>query len=347
MPVRIVEKDDQDVLNLCTKYLSRAGDPSASSEAWRFPVIDVFRGSPLDPNDPDNEVVFIYKAAPGTTTQIGVLGSFATLYEAVPLKPVRFLGEDTGYFGLSVAVPKGQTHIYQYVVNGTLTLDPINPQRVVLENGKTWSRFFTDSYLQPMVLELWELKLLYRLTEQILPFRVAEAESFLQQFYNYLDRQDKDASKVYRLDDSVGEVNAIDKLLAREERHRLNDYHVCLKQIDTVLRKRNPYMEPSELSKEFFNDLYNSLANDPSNPANRIDGWDYGAYANPSFFLYILRRHAVTGAFAHPKYAGNVGAAGWAYLSEKYFEVKDGQRSTLFDWRAALEKPLGTNEDYL
>ena len=343
MPVRIVEKDDQDLLNLCTQYLSRAGDPSASAEAWRFPVIDVFRGSPFDPNDPDNEVVFIYKAAPGTTRQVGVLGSFATLYEAVPLKPVRFLGEGTGYFGLSVAVPKGQAHIYQYVVDGKLTLDPINPQRVVLENGKTWSRFFTDSYLQPMILELWELKLLYRLTEQILPFRVAEAELFLQQFYNYLDRQDKDASKVYRLDDSVGEVNAIDKLLAREERHRLNDYHVCLKQIDTVLRKRNPDMEPSELSKEFFNDLYNDLAN----PANRIDGWDYGACANPPFFLFILRRHAVTGAFSHPKYAGNVGAAGWAYLSEKYVEVKDGQRSTLFDWRAALEKPLGTNEDYL
>ncbi len=214
MPVRIVERDDLSVLNLCTKNLNRAGDPSASAEAWRFPVIDVFRGAPFDPTDPDNEVVFIYKAAPGSNAQVGVLGSFATLYESIPLRPVQFLGEDTGYFALSVAVPKGQTHIYQYVVDGALTIDPINPQRIVLENGKTWSRFFTDSYLQPMVLELWELKLLYRLTEQILPFRVAEVDLFLQQFYNYLDRQDKDASKVYRLDESVGEVNAIDKLLA-------------------------------------------------------------------------------------------------------------------------------------
>ncbi len=344
MPVRVVEKDDQDILNLCTKYLSRAGDPLTSAEAWRFPVIDVFRGSPFDPSDPDNEVVFIYKARPGAVAQVGVLGTFATLYEAVPLKPVRFLGEDTGYFAVSVAVPKGQTHIYQYVVDGALTLDPINPQRVVLENGKTWSRFFTDSYLQPMILELWELKLLYRITEQILPFRLAEAELFLQQFYNYLDRQDKDASMVYRLDESVGEVNAIDKLLAREESHRLNDYRLCLKQIDAVLRKRDPYVEPSELSKEYFNDLYDDMAKDPSNPANRIDGWDYGQYANPPFFLYILRRHAVTAAFAHPKYAGNVGAAGWAYLSEKY---KDDGGRTLFDWRSALEKPLGTNADYL
>jgi len=347
MPARIVAKDDQDILNLCARYLSRAGDPSASSEAWRFPVIDVFRGSPLDPSDPDNEVVFVYKTAAGTTPQVGVLGTFATLYEAIPLKPVRFLGEDTGYFGLSVAVPKGQMHIYQYVVDGKLTLDPINPQRIVLENGKTWSRFFTDCYLQPVVLELWELKLLYRVTEQILPFRTSEAESFLQQFYNYLDREDKDASKVYRLDDSVGEVNAIDNLLAREEQHRLNDYHICLKQIDSVLRKRNPYVEPSELSKEYFDDLYDAMSRDSSDPSNRIDGWDYGAYQDPPFFLNILRRHAVTGAFAHPKYGGNVGAAGWAYLSDRYFQLKNGQRSTLFDWRAALEKPLGTNEDYL
>jgi hypothetical protein len=346
MAARIVERDDQEILNYCTKYLSRAGDPSSSAETWRFPIIDVFRSNPTDPNDSDNEVVFVYKAAPGTIAQVSVLGSFATLYEAIPLAPVRFLGEETGYFGLTVAVPKGQTHIYQYVVDGKLTLDPINPQRVVLENGKTWSRFFTDNYLQPLILELWELKLLYRLTEQILPFRVAEAELFLQQFYNYLDRQAKDASKVYRLDESVGEVNAIDKLLAREERHRLNDYRICLKQIDTVLRKRNPYVEPTELSKEYFNDLYNALAQDPANPANRIDGWDYGLYANPPFFLYILRRHAVTAAFSHPKYSGNVGAAGWAYLSEKYYEVKDGQRATLFDWRSALEKPLGTNTSY-
>jgi hypothetical protein len=347
MPVRIVEKDDQDILNLCTKYLNRAGDPASTAEAWRFPVIDVFRGEPLDAADPDNEVIFVYKADRGTSPEIGVIGSFATLYEAVPLRPVGFLGEETGYYGLSVAVPKGQSHIYRFVVDGVPTLDPVNPQRVVLDNGKTWSRFFTDSYLQPMVLELWELKLLYRLIEQILPFRTAEAELFFQQFYFKLDRQAKDATKAFRLDESIGEVNAIDKLLAREERHRLKDYRICLKQIDTVLRRRNPVVEPSELPLEFFNDLYNDLARDPGNVPDRMDGWDYGAYDDPRSFLFILRRHVVTAAFAHPKYSGNVGAAGWAYLSEKYFEVKDGRRATLFDWRAALEKPLGTNEEYL
>jgi hypothetical protein len=52
---------------------------------------------------------------------------------------------------------------------------------VRLENGKLWSLFFTDSDLQPLILELWELNLLYRLTEQILPCRTEEAERFLQQ----------------------------------------------------------------------------------------------------------------------------------------------------------------------
>jgi len=346
MVARTVDIDDLDVLNLCTKYLSRSGDPAASAEAWRFPVIDIFRGFPLAKNDPDNQVLFVYKLPVGTTVQIGVLGTFATLYEALPLKAVRFLDEDTGYYALCVAVPKGQAHIYQYVVNGQLTLDPINPQCVVLDNGKTWSRFFTDSYLQPLVLEPWELSLLYRLTEQILPFRSAESETYLEDFYNYLDRQDKDASNVFRLDESVGEVNAIDKVLAREESHRLSDYHLCLKQIDNVLRLRNPGIEPSDLSKEDYIDLYNQMLLDPGNPANRIAGWDYSAYASPPFFIGILRRHAVTGAFAHPRYSGNVGAAAWSYLSERYVTDKDGTTRTLFDWRPALEKPLGTNDDY-
>jgi hypothetical protein len=77
---------------------------------------------------------------------------------------------------------------------------------------------------------------------------------------------------------------------------------------------------------------------------NSIPGWDYGAYNNPAIFLYLLRRHAVTAAFSHPKYAGNVGAAGWAYLAERYTDPKTGK--TLFDWPPALEKPVGTSDYY-
>jgi hypothetical protein len=89
---------------------------------------------------------------------------------------------------------------------------------------------------------------------------------------------------------------------------------------------------------EDFIELYDKMAR-----RQPIDGWDYQEYGDPAFFLYLLRRHAVTTAFSHPRYAGNVGAAGWAYLEYRY---ADSNKQTLFDWRAALERPLGTNPYY-
>ena len=94
---------------------------------------------------------------------------------------------------------------------------------------------------------------------------------------------------------------------------------------------------------EDYVQLYDAMAASRSADQNPIPGWDYGAYGNPAFFLYLLRRHAVTAAFCHPRYAGNVGAAGWAYLSERY---KDEDGHTLFDWRPAVEPPLGTSPHY-
>jgi hypothetical protein len=93
---------------------------------------------------------------------------------------------------------------------------------------------------------------------------------------------------------------------------------------------------------EEYVQLYEAMAaNRQGN--NSISGWNYTEYDNPAYFLYLLRRHAVTAAFSHPKYAGNVGAAGWAYLSERYL---DAGGNTLFDWRPALEVPLGTSTYY-
>jgi hypothetical protein len=90
--------------------------------------------------------------------------------------------------------------------------------------------------------------------------------------------------------------------------------------------------------------LYDEMATD------KVGAWDYTLYGSPQYFLYLLRRHVVVGAFSHPKYGGNAGGAGWAYLSEKFHlppaaPAQAGQ--PLFDWRHALEKPLGTNADYL
>jgi hypothetical protein len=124
----------------------------------------------------------------------------------------------------------------------------------------------------------------------------------------------------------------------------LVDYKTCLRIIDRVLRQRNPYTEPSRMSRDYYFDLYNEMA------SNKVAGWDYSAYSNPQYFLYLLRRHVVTGAFCHPKYGGNAVAAGWAYLEERYTSAPAAPGRdpvTLFNWRRSLEVPLGVNKDYL
>ncbi|WP_222371240.1 hypothetical protein [Rhizobium leguminosarum] len=355
MPALKLNSDDEFVLNHCVKHLTRAGDPPAAndqaaaeifrssiSEAWRFPVVSAMPAKADDPNL--NRVTFVYKTRPDDVAPIAVIGTFANLHEALPLKPVSFEGLDTGYRAASFAVPKAQVHFYKYQVGGQFTLDPINPQRATQDNGQQWSRFFTDGYLQPLVLEPWEVQLLYRLIEQILPFRGAAAENFLKRYYFGLNREQRkaDLPKAFRLDGSVGEVNAIDKLLAREEAHRLIDYRLCLRQIDRALRAQNPIIDPFEMPAPEYDILYERMAASKLGDGS-IPGWDYSAYDNPAYFLYILRRHAVTAAFSHPKYGGNVEAAGWAYLSERFSEP---QAASFFDWRPALEPPLGTSSYY-
>ena len=88
------------------------------------------------------------------------------------------------------------------------------------------------------------------------------------------------------------------------------------------------------MSKEMYIDLYDQMA------AGNVDGWNHSRYGSPRYFLQLLRRHAFVGAFSHPKYGGNVGAAGWAYLKERYRDSETGQ--TLFGWRSVMEQPLGT-----
>lgn len=357
--MQIVDPGDDYVLNCCTKPLSRiapaavltdgAGpvdDTARISEAWRFPIIGGVRRTEGDASDGErNMVTFVYKSVVGDARPIQILGTFATLVDPIPLKAVLFDGEDTGFRSRSVVLPKAQVYTYKYLLDGRYVVDPINPQRVRLANGRTWSRFFTDGYLQPIILEPWELRLLYRIIEQILPFRGGEAENFLKRYYFGLNRDQRktEMPKAFRLDDSVGEVNAIDKFLAREEAHRLIDYRLCLVQIDRVLRRKNPSLDPYDMPAEDYVQLYDAMAASHSSLENPIPGWNYDAYGNPAFFLYLLRRHAVTAAFCHPRYAGNVGAAGWAYLSERF---KDKQGHTLFDWRPSFEPPLGTSQSY-
>ncbi len=360
-------KDDQDILNLSSKYLARFNTDSRHmystpgtnaprdrfAEVWRFPVIGVYGGgAPALTSPPDfssyNEVTFIYAGADGQSpVTVSVIGTFDTLYNPIPMRRAIFEDSPSRYFSVTYVIPQGQVHRYRFIVDGAYPVnDPINPQEIALDNGAIWSRFFTDAFTSPLVMESWELDLLYRLSAEILPFQSADDTNFLNRFYDFLDRADRDSlfANVYRMDDSVGEVNFIDNILAREERQHLSDYKVCLRIIDRVLRQRNPYVEPAQMTRDMYFNLYNEMA------TNQVGGWDYSQYASPQYFLYLLRRHVLTGAFCHPKYGGNAGAAGWAYLSERYntpAPIPGQPPITLFDWRRSLEPPLGTNMDYL
>ncbi|MDN5753159.1 MAG: gluconate 2-dehydrogenase subunit 3 family protein [Nitrosospira sp.] len=352
--MKIIPNNDQYILNHCTRFLTRRNtdarhnfgqydpsDPRARiCEAWRFPIIDSYAGAADEDSHAFNKVTFVYPAdVAEAPDQVGVTGTFANLYELIPLAPVRFLDAPTGYFAVSLRIPKGRAYRYKFIVGGKAVLDPVNPQQVREANGHAWSRFFTHLYTQPLSFESWELSILERLVDHIMPFRTKEGQDFLQFFYRQLDQQQKEQQYVlsYRLDQSIGIVNFIDNLVAREERHHLIDYKICLSMIAGIIRKRRPGIEPARASKEIFIDLYGEMA------SGNVMDWDTSKYNDPAYFLQMLRRHAFTGAFSHPKYGGNASALGWRYLADRF---RDAKGATLFDWGRAIEQPLGTNPDY-
>ncbi|GHC32320.1 gluconate 2-dehydrogenase subunit 3 family protein [Streptomyces cinnamoneus] len=354
MKVEIIERDDQYVLNHCTKYLARdtsdprhdfgqygPGDPRAAlCEAWRFPVVDThWDGVSAESSYPFNDVTFVHDGRAAAPAVVTVTGTFGPLHAPVPLRPLLFAGEPTGFFAVTVRVPKGQVHTYKLGVDGAYVVDPVNPQRTVLDNGETWSRFFTDACAVPLVLGRAERELLGRLVAHLLPFRLEENRRFIRGVYESLDRaaRNEEFPLAYQLDDEVGTVNYIDKLLARQEQHNADDYRTCLRIIGDLLRARSGGLDPATVPPEMYADLYAQMETE------RVEGWDHGRYGSPRHFLLLLRRHAMTGAFAHPRHGGNAGAAGWMYLENRF---RDGRGDTLFDWRRALESPLGNNTDY-
>src|SRR5262249_25386058 len=193
-----------------------------------------------------------------SANDVAILGTFGTLSTPIPLRRVA----DTKYWTLTAVVPKGEVHRYKFLVGGSVQLDPVNPQRTTTADGAEWSRFFTQFCTQLVSFEEWEARLLERLTDHILPFRTTEGQRFLDLYYNSLDRQSKEAqyARAYRLDQPVGAASFIDKIVAREESHRLVDYKICLELIDQLLRQRNPYEEPSRIAATFYAELYDQMA---------------------------------------------------------------------------------------
>lgn len=341
-------RGDEYVLNHCTKYLARdnvderhsaygidvGSERARFAESWRFPIIDSHDGPETDAYE-WNDVTFVWRIndADRPPGSVQVITTCHRLYEPLSLDRVR----DTIYFALTIKVPKAARYRYLFVVDGQLVADPINPQTETAASGQVWSSFFTWAYNQPISFERWEFAILERLTRHILPFNSKEAQNFLGR-----EGGGGNVGHLYRLDISVGVANYIDKVVAREERHRLYAYKTCLEMLDTVLRRREPQLPPEAMEERFYVSLYDDMA---SGAASLFEhGWDRARYADPADFLKLVRRHAVTGAFAHPKYGGNPAGIAWAYLTE-HFKQDDGI-TTAFDWQRVQEKPLGTSTDY-
>jgi hypothetical protein len=351
-----VQKSAEYVLNHCAKYLARTNDDfrhsffgiydqqerGRISESWRFPIVDAHDGEEADASE-WNDVTFVYRAQGDAAPRSVELVTTATnLYAPIPLGRVAA----SKYWSVTLKVPRGMRHRYKLVVDGAAMLDPINPQTETIATGEMWSSFFTWAYNQPINLERWEMALLDRLTRHILPFEGKEARSFIARGLN-----SGNVAHLFRLDIPAGVANYIDNILAREERHQLYAYKTCLDMLRNVLRRRNPGRDPAGLEVGDYVRLYDEMASfaDPAHgaPALLADGWDRTRYQNPAYFLWLLRRHAWTGAFSHPKYGGNPGGMAWSFLSQAYQTTDDHPPQTAFSWRPALEPPLGTSEQYL
>lgn len=315
-------------------------------EGWKFPVVDTFR-DPADANSilDWNRVTFIFRAEDmgNLPSDVAVIGSFNGAYQ--PLEMARVA--DSRYWAVTLKLPAGRVFNYLYLVDGELVLDPVNT-KVRRESvskqkgglpqespGEDWSYFWTHYCREPVTFEDWEIVLLQRLTRHILPFNTQEGRLFIDSF-NPIEAGGSEANN-FRFDQTIGVVNYIDKLLAAEELHQRPAYKNCLTMINKVLRNRNPYQEPRDIDESFYLALYNDLAK------NSVSPWDDKKYGNPKYFLSLLRRHTMMGAFSHPKYGGNVGGIGWAYLAERFVD-KNG--NNVFDWQRAQEQPLGTSTEY-
>lgn len=335
--------DHVHVLNFTAKYLARASTSPGYTEPWRFPIIESTRlTDPTLTQHALNQVTFVWRAAARDDERpVAVVGNFDSLWDSTPLEPVMFDHRPTFYRAATVRVPSGRLYLYKFIVDGQAVLDPINPQRTRLNTGSEWSRFFTNYCAVPVTLESWEISILARLTNEILPFTTGAAQKFMDTFY--FDADNATRQSAYRLEQPVGAVNFIDNILSREEHHRLVNYKICLGQIEAVLRKRYPSISPTQVGSDGYQQLYSQMA------ADNVPDWDTSKYQSPRFFLQLLRRHTFCGAFSHPKYGGNVGGAGWAYL-EHTFRGQDNpdgtQGKSCFDWKRAIETPFGTSVDY-
>ena len=226
---RFALRDDQYVLNHCTAYLARSdraprhdfglrhfeeGDAGARvREAWQFPIVDTCSHAPgEEPESEFNDVTFVYPDFEMQQKTVSVVGTFDKLFKPIELRRIAFIDAPTAYFAATVPVPKRGIFHYRFLVDGEFVIDQINPQRDRMDNGEIWSRFFTWECTSPVVLQRWQLRILERFCDHILPFRTKQGERFFSWYYKHLADEAKAGSirGSFRIDDSAGAANYID-----------------------------------------------------------------------------------------------------------------------------------------
>lgn len=372
MSAVLQNKSPEYLINLFTRFLARDNQDlrhsyfdlekelmrARVSDAWRFPIIDAHEPNSRAEIESGvyatfNDVTFVLKEPSDGThfNSVELVTTAGSINQPIEMKRVN----DSLYHAVTLKIGRGQRHRYRFLVDGSSVVDPINPQTFQHSDGSVWSSFFTWEYQETVVLERWEFTLVDRLVRQILPFEDEQARIFLER-----GAATAQIPNLHRLDVSVGAANYIDKILAREERHHLPGYRACLDMIAEVLRRRFPGIAVEKIPSDGnrspddqrpavgYNKLYQDMSSRASWGDLVADGWDLNRYDNPTYFVNLLRRHAWTGAFCHPKYGGNFGAMTWAYLADSYRVTDpDLPATTAFDWQRTIERPYGQSAEYL
>jgi hypothetical protein len=92
MTTVVTSRNDQYVLNHCTRLLAR--DRGPTSEPFHFPVIDThWDGESAESSYRFNDVAFVHDGRAEPAGEVRVVGSFGELHDPVPLRQVTFLDE--------------------------------------------------------------------------------------------------------------------------------------------------------------------------------------------------------------------------------------------------------------
>lgn len=331
MNIQEIPLDHQFVLNQSEKIIFKNNTTDISAiDSAVFPVIQTYYPDKAN----FNLVTFIFFSQ--AEKDIFLLGNFANLYTNYQLSRVKFNDSNTHFYAITLKLPNKSLYFYQFKIDHNFTLDPLNSFSKTLDNGETWSCFTTEGYKTPIIFEDWEVKILQRVVSYILPFKTNEFKTFINRHSAQFDNTTR--SMVNQLYYDIGTVNFIDKLLARNEQHHVISYRLCISEMKNVLLRINTTQEPEDMDEYFYAKLFEIMAN------NDHTIWDKSVYAEPAYFLKVLRRHIITAAFSHPRHGGNTQALGWQFLADL---LQNKPEDNLFDWQQALEKPLGTNKDYI